>query len=110
MNANLEQEIKEKDAALKSIYGSRGWKGLVFYYKVRDTLLPPHSFRSELVKSSVKRIIRLIEPKTYPHPEGIQKGGQDSLVPMKDHVITLPLSAEGCSHLTASMTCNYAFR
>lgn len=96
MNANLEQEIKEKDAALKSIYGSRGWKGLVFYYKVRDTLLPPHSFRSELVKSSVKRIIRLIEPKTYPHPEGIQKGGQDSLVPpVKEKIKTiLPLAAE----------------
>jgi hypothetical protein len=45
---------------LKKIFHSRGWKGLVLYYKMRDVLLPPETKRRALVKSSVDGMVHLL--------------------------------------------------
>lgn len=87
MKTNLEHEIREKDTDLKRIYGSRGWKGLLFYYRVRDRLLPPNTSRREFVKSSAERIGRMVSPKRDNFTAGAEKGGQDSLLsPVKQKI------------------------
>lgn len=87
MKTNLEHEIREKDTALKRIYGSRGWKGLLFYYRLRDRVLPPHTARREFVKSYAEKIGRMVSPKRDNLTAGAEKGGQDSLLsPVKQKI------------------------
>jgi glycosyltransferase involved in cell wall biosynthesis/uncharacterized coiled-coil protein SlyX len=107
MKTNLEHEIREKDAALKRIYGSRGWKGLIFYYRVRDTLLPPHTARREFVKSSAEKIRRMIGPKRDNFPAGAKKGGQDSpLSPVKQKIKNI-LPSSGKDTVSHPANANY---
>ncbi|MFO0753170.1 MAG: hypothetical protein U0411_07595 [Thermodesulfovibrionales bacterium] len=42
--------LRNELGALGKIYGSRGWKALQAYYRIRDRLLPSHSFARRAVK------------------------------------------------------------
>jgi hypothetical protein len=57
--AHVERIMHEQNATLKKIFHSRGWKGLLFYYKMRDVLFPLETTRRALVKASVESIFRL---------------------------------------------------
>ena len=43
-------QIREKDETLNLIYNSHGWKALLIYYRIRDSLLPLNSRRRLLMK------------------------------------------------------------
>lgn len=45
-----DKEIERTTATLNNIYNSNGWKALLFYYKMRDWMLPPQSKRKETMK------------------------------------------------------------
>ncbi|MFQ5964295.1 MAG: glycosyltransferase [Candidatus Scalinduaceae bacterium] len=57
---NLESAIREKDTTLNNIYNSRGWKTLLFYYKIRNKLLPEGTRRRNLIKLILRPSIFLI--------------------------------------------------
>ncbi len=48
--AGLQEAVTEKDTTLNRIYNSHGWRALLFYYKVRDGILPPGSKRRKAAR------------------------------------------------------------
>jgi glycosyltransferase involved in cell wall biosynthesis len=56
LKASLERTLKEREDTLDRIYSSRGWKCLLFYYRVRDDLLPHNSKRRVFVKAIIKAV------------------------------------------------------
>jgi anaerobic magnesium-protoporphyrin IX monomethyl ester cyclase len=56
-----DKAIQVQAAALNTIFRSRGWKVLRFYYKLRDALLPIGSKRQAAIKKSVNSMIKLIK-------------------------------------------------
>ena len=56
----LENAFQEKEEVLNRIHSSHGWKGLLFYYKARDRILPLYTRRRALVKSFVRKISDLL--------------------------------------------------
>ncbi len=46
----LRASLAEKDASIKHIYNSHGWKALLIYYKLRDKILPVNSWRRRVGK------------------------------------------------------------
>ncbi len=55
----LQNILKKKDEELSRIFSSNGWKGLMFYYKVRDKILPPYTRRRSIVKRLGHKIINI---------------------------------------------------
>ena len=53
---SLERTLQERESTLERIYNSRGWKVLLFYYALRDGLLPHNSKRRAFVKVVMKAI------------------------------------------------------
>jgi len=53
---SLERTLQERETTLERIYNSRGWKVLLFYYTLRDGLLPHNSKRRAFVKAVMKAI------------------------------------------------------
>jgi glycosyltransferase involved in cell wall biosynthesis len=80
MKEALEHETNEKEAALKRIYSSNGWKGLLLYYKVRDRLFPQQTLRRKAAKSFAKTIGRLIKAGSSPSATGSLKNTDDFLL------------------------------
>jgi glycosyltransferase involved in cell wall biosynthesis len=67
------REIKEKEDALNTIYNSQGWKVLLKYYKIRDTLLPPDSLRRGFVRGISNRLFSLSKSLTKKKTEQADK-------------------------------------
>ena len=68
--SNLEDIIRGKDIDLNNIYNSQGWKALLFYYKLRNKILPPDSKRGiyarifwRVCSDHLKHWLRLTLPK-----------------------------------------------
>ncbi len=55
----LQNILKKKDEELSRIFNSNGWKGLMFYYKIRDKILPPYTRRRSIVKRVGHKIINI---------------------------------------------------
>ncbi len=51
-----EAALQERDAVLRHIYDSHGWKALSLYYRVRDAALPPDSGRRKAIKAVWKAL------------------------------------------------------
>jgi len=56
----LQNILKKKDEELSRIFSSNGWKGLMFYYKIRDKILPPYTRRRSIAKRVGHKIINII--------------------------------------------------
>lgn len=57
---DLRRVVREKEAALNHIYNSHGWKALLIYYKVRDTIFPVGSKRRKIAKFVWNVFVNLI--------------------------------------------------
>ena len=56
MRTGLEKALQDKEAVLDRIYNSHGWKFLLSYYGIRESLLPRHSKRRVLAKMVFKAL------------------------------------------------------
>ena len=79
---NLEAGIRQRDTTLNKIYKSRGWKVMLFYYKVRDTVflrrnrsasigeLPgvPDRLKSFLRRQAKKIVPEKVREKVFKYP------------------------------------------
>ncbi|HBE44061.1 MAG TPA: hypothetical protein DDW17_01075 [Deltaproteobacteria bacterium] len=55
----LESKIQQKELALQNIYSSTGWRMLLKYYRIRDSIFPEGTARKSLM-NSVIRLFRLL--------------------------------------------------
>jgi len=54
--SHLDSAVRDKETELNNIYRSRGWKTLLFAYKIRDWLIPINSLRRLIGKAIFKSL------------------------------------------------------
>ena len=74
----LEANLREKNATLFHIYDSHGWKTLLVYYKVRNKILPPNTWREKAARS-VWNIFRKKKPAQEKVPDQNRSIGTQSI-------------------------------
>jgi glycosyltransferase involved in cell wall biosynthesis len=71
----LKAALAEGYSTIDKIYRSRGWKTLLFYYRIRDRAFPDGSFRKILVQSFF-RIIKRMKHSLWPSKTGTESANR----------------------------------